>query len=207
MKRASLIGGMAVLLCGLGQASLSSADIFSFSAENGSVSLSNYPTDGRYTLLLASPAKQPQQVSSSTNATPAAPPSAALSFAPLVNEAAQANTLDAALLHAVITAESGYQPDAVSPKGARGLMQLMPETAKRYGVSNLNDPAQNISGGARYLKDLLKMFDNDLPLTLAAYNAGENAVFRYGRKIPPYRETANYVKKVLELYTDYQVIK
>ena len=62
-------------------------------------------------------------------------------------------------------------------------------------------------GSRRYLKDLLKMFDNDLPLTLAAYNAGENAVFRYGRKIPPYRETANYVKKVLELYTDYQVIK
>jgi soluble lytic murein transglycosylase-like protein len=84
--------------------------------------------------------------------------------------------------------------------GAVGLMQLMPATAKRYGVKNRRNPAQNISGGTRYLKDLLKMFNSNLKLAVAAYNAGENAVIKYRNSIPPYRETRNYVKKVLRFY-------
>jgi len=81
-------------------------------------------------------------------------------------------------------------------------MQLMPATAERYGVSNRSDPAQNLRGGTEYLHDLLEMFDNDLQLALAAYNAGENAVIRYGNKIPPYEETRGYVRKVLRFYND-----
>ena len=108
------------------------------------------------------------------------------------------------LLHAVITVESWYNPDAVSRAGAMGLMQLMPETAKRYGVNNRRDAKENIDGGSRYLRDLLRMFNNNIKLALAAYNAGENAVKKYKNKIPPYRETQDYVRKVLKYYKKYQ---
>jgi soluble lytic murein transglycosylase-like protein len=108
------------------------------------------------------------------------------------------------LIHAVVTAESAYNPTAVSRAGAVGLMQLMPDTAKRYRVLNPRDPLDNLHGGTRYLRDLLIMFDNDLRLALAAYNAGENVVIKYGFKIPPYEETQTYVKRVLEYYKRYQ---
>ncbi len=108
------------------------------------------------------------------------------------------------LLHAVITAESSYDPNAISSAGAVGLMQLMPGTAKRYGVLNRKNPYENIKGGTNYLRDLLGMFDNNLVLALAAYNAGENAVKKYGNKIPPYKETQNYVRKVLDYYKQYK---
>jgi soluble lytic murein transglycosylase-like protein len=125
-------------------------------------------------------------------------------YAPLVEEAAQTYRIDAALLYAVISAESGYNPAAVSRKGAAGLMQLMPETARRYGVENSFDPAQNIRGGAQYLGYLLQLFGNNTELALAAYNAGENAVIRHGYSIPPYRETLGYVPKVLKLQKNYR---
>lgn len=121
-------------------------------------------------------------------------------FSPIITNMAQVYKIDEALLHAVISAESGYNPNAVSPKGAVGLMQLMPATARRYGVTDSTDPAANIHGGTRYLRDLLNMFGNDLPLAVAAYNCGENAVIKYGNTIPPYRETVNYVAKVLAMY-------
>ena len=121
-----------------------------------------------------------------------------------VQAAAAETKVDAALIHAVIAVESGYNPSARSGAGAVGLMQLMPATAKRYGVKNRLDPAQNIQGGARYLRDLKLMFGNNLPLVLAAYNAGENAVMRYGRRIPPYRETVAYVPKVMQQYRKYR---
>jgi soluble lytic murein transglycosylase-like protein len=108
--------------------------------------------------------------------------------------------IEAALLHAVIAVESGYNARAVSPRGAAGLMQLMPQTARRYGVADVFDPVDNVRAGARYLADLLKLFDNDLTLALAAYNAGEGAVLKHGRRIPPYRETTAYVPRVLEFY-------
>ena len=107
--------------------------------------------------------------------------------------------VDPVLVRAVIQVESDFNPQCVSKKGARGLMQLMPATAKRYKVTDVHDPAQNIRGGTHYLRDLLEMFRDDLPRALAAYNAGENAVVRYGG-IPPYEETTTYVKRALTVF-------
>jgi len=107
--------------------------------------------------------------------------------------------VDPVLVRAVIQVESNFDPRCVSKKGARGLMQLIPETAKRYGVTNIFDPDQNIRGGVHYLADLLRMFNNDLSRALAAYNAGENAVLKYAG-IPPYSETTTYVTRALTVY-------
>ncbi len=125
-------------------------------------------------------------------------------FDPTIRSIAKIYKLPHALLHAVITAESSYNPDAISRAGAVGLMQLMPETAKRYGVSNRRNPKQNIYGGSRYLRDLIKLFNNDVILALAAYNAGEGTVKKYGNKIPPYKETRSYVNKVIKYYKKYK---
>ncbi|MSQ72121.1 MAG: lytic transglycosylase domain-containing protein [Betaproteobacteria bacterium] len=126
-------------------------------------------------------------------------------YAEHVRAASRAANVDAALIHAVILVESGYNPSARSGKGAVGLMQLMPDTAKRYGVLDRLDPAQNIHAGARYLRDLQLMFHNDIQLVLAAYNAGENAVVKYGNRIPPYAETIAYVPQVISQYRRYRV--
>jgi soluble lytic murein transglycosylase-like protein len=112
--------------------------------------------------------------------------------------------VDRALVYALMRQESGFNPQAMSPVGARGLMQLMPATAQRYGVHNIMDPAENILGGVKYLRDLLQMFQGNLELAVAAYNAGENAVIRYGNRVPPYAETAHYVPKVLSFYKKFQ---
>jgi soluble lytic murein transglycosylase-like protein len=117
----------------------------------------------------------------------------------LVAETAAAYKVDPKLVLAVIAAESAFQTDAVSPRNARGLMQLMPETAQRFGVKNVFDAGENIRGGTQYLRWLLTYFEDDLSLTLAAYNAGEGAVARYGG-IPPFPETRAYVQKVRALY-------
>jgi soluble lytic murein transglycosylase-like protein len=103
--------------------------------------------------------------------------------------------IPAKLVHSIIQAESDYEVQAVSHKGAQGLMQLMPATARQYGVDDVFDPAQNIRGGIRYLKDLMKLYNNSTNLVLAAYNAGQSAVEKYGG-IPPYRETINYIEKI-----------
>lgn len=121
-------------------------------------------------------------------------------FSPLIAKAASKYQVDAKLLHAVIQTESAYNEKAISSAGAVGLMQLMPATAARYGVSNRKNATQNIDGGAHYLKDLFKMFNSNLKLVLASYNAGEGAVKKYHNSIPPYPETRNYVRKVLRLY-------
>jgi len=121
-------------------------------------------------------------------------------FSSLIEQAAYKHQVDAKLVHAVIQTESAYNSTAQSPKGAVGLMQLMPDTAKRFGVLDRSDPDQNLDGGVRYLKHLINLFNPSLELALAAYNAGENAVMRYNNSIPPYPETQNYVKQVLALY-------
>ena len=108
--------------------------------------------------------------------------------------------VDPYLIFCLMSQESGFTSSAVSPKGAQGLMQLMPGTAARYGVANPYDVAQNISGGTRYLRDLLKMFNGRVDLALAGYNAGEGAVIKYGYTIPPYDETQNYVKLIIKRY-------
>jgi len=118
-----------------------------------------------------------------------------------VERIAAEHSLPAQLIHSVIKVESNYNPYAVSSKGALGMMQLIPETARRFGVKNVFNPVENIQGGAKYLRYLLDLFDNSYPLALAAYNAGEAAVAKYGG-IPPYPETQNYVilvRKQLEL--------
>ena len=125
-------------------------------------------------------------------------------YASQIQAAAMANNVEAALIRAVISVESGYNPSAVSRAGAVGLMQLMPETAKRYNVTDRHDPEQNIHGGAEYLRDLLRLFNYDLHLAIAAYNAGEQAVMKYGNRIPPYRETVAYVPRVLDYYRKFR---
>jgi soluble lytic murein transglycosylase-like protein len=117
----------------------------------------------------------------------------------MIDRHANAKGLDPALVHAVIRAESAYRPDALSPKGAIGLMQVMPATGRRFGVSDLDVPERNLQAGTTYLRHLLDRYDN-VPLALAAYNAGEGAVSRFGNKIPPYPETQGYVQGILRSY-------
>lgn len=117
----------------------------------------------------------------------------------MIRSAADRYGIDPRLVEAVIAVESAFDPWAISPKGAMGLMQLMPQTADRYAVQNPFDPVQNIAGGIQYLRDLLSLFRGDLQWALAAYNAGETAVITH-QGIPPYRETRDYVTKVLRHY-------
>ena len=118
----------------------------------------------------------------------------------LIVESGTRNSVDPVLLYAIMHQESTFKRRAISPKGARGLMQLMPGTAARYGVSNIFDPRQNIEGGARYMRFLLDTFDGDVDLALAGYNAGEGAVMKYGYRVPPYSETQEYVRRIGRRY-------
>ncbi len=118
----------------------------------------------------------------------------------IVEDAARRNQVDPLLVHSVIQVESNYNASAVSPKGAQGLMQLIPSTARRFGARNSFDVKENVEAGVKYLKYLNSLYPNDLRLTLAAYNAGEGAVAKYRNNIPPYRETEYYVYKVGEKY-------
>jgi len=196
-----------VLLLGCGLSRPAWADIYAYTTDDGSVSLSNVPTDERYSVLIAAP--QPTVAAVATVPAAAMPKARSglgrkAGYDQVVDEVSRTYGLESALLHAVISVESRYNPKAVSKKGAAGLMQLMPQTAKRYGVADAFDPVQNLNGGARYLRDLLRLFNNNTSLALAAYNAGEQAVKKHGNRIPPYRETLNYVPKVLDFYQRYQ---
>lgn len=124
----------------------------------------------------------------------------------LILRTATTHQVDAALVKAVMHIESAFNPHAVSNKGAQGLMQLMPETAQRYGAEDLFDPVQNVRAGVLYLKDLQKLFKNNTRLVLAAYNAGENAVLRH-KGIPPYDETQDYVRKVMKMHREYMTVE
>jgi soluble lytic murein transglycosylase-like protein len=124
-------------------------------------------------------------------------------FEPLIREHAARHALRVELVRAVIQVESGYNPRARSPKGAMGLMQLMPATARQLGVRNAYDPSENIGGGCAYLRQLLDRYSGNEELALAAYNAGSGAIERHGNAVPPYRETRDYVNKVSRL-TDVQ---
>ena len=142
-------------------------------------------------------APKPQLEAVKTAAAPAAPPAPPDPRA-LVDAAATKTAIPAKLLRSVVAAESAYQADAVSPKGAIGLMQLMPDTASRYGADP-KDPVQNVAAGTAYFRDLLLKYNGDVALALAAYNAGPGAVQKYGT-IPPYRETINYVNRIDRAY-------
>ncbi|MDL5597023.1 lytic transglycosylase domain-containing protein [Bacillus subtilis] len=185
---AGLLGCM--LLTGIAE-----ADVFVSVDAKGSYVLSNVHRPGRTyerviheaQMPVVSLDQQPQLIANQP-------------YAELVSAAAAANHLPEALLHAVINAESNYNPGATSPKGAGGLMQLMPDTARELGVTDVYDPRANIQGGARYLKRLMTLFDNDIALAVAAYNAGPDAVLSRGRVIPPFAETQRYVPSVLRQY-------
>jgi soluble lytic murein transglycosylase-like protein len=116
-------------------------------------------------------------------------------------ESGKRNSVDPLLLYSIMHQESSFKPRAISYKGARGLMQLMPPTASRFGVTNIWDPKQNIEGGARYMRFLLDTFSGDVSLALAGYNAGEGAVMKYGNKVPPYSETREYVRRIGNRYS------
>ncbi len=178
---------------------LAGADIYKYVDKRGHVHLTDRPDHGGYRRLVKtwkgwSEAKVSFKSASKNR----------VKYSPTIAQAAKIHRLPPALLHAVITAESAYNPEAVSTAGAVGLMQLMPDTALRYGVRNRRDPTANVAGGTQYLRDLLNMFDDNLVLALAAYNAGENAVLKNGRRIPPYPETETYVQRVLKYYNDYK---
>jgi soluble lytic murein transglycosylase-like protein len=115
-------------------------------------------------------------------------------------DSARRYAIDPLLIYSQMHQESTFKQRAISPKGARGLMQLMPDTARRMGVANIYDPRQNIEGGVKYMRFLLDMFGGDVNLALAGYNAGENAVLKYGNQIPPYRETLEYVRRISARY-------
>jgi len=187
-------------------ASPAAADVWGFVDEHGVAHVSTYQVDERYYLFKKEP---PLPDAPASNLLPAVTDgkidvAQRRQLAPLVGVVAREHGLDAALLHAVITVESGYNARALSPKGAAGLMQLMPDTAERYAVRNVWDPRENLRGGARYLRDLIALFGSDLPLALAAYNAGEGAVQQAGNKMPPYAETRSYVPRVLAHYARYR---
>lgn len=182
----------------------SQGDIYRHQGEDGIVYFSNVPNDSRYRLFL----KEYQNAARTTPAKVSArglPPlmPAYSSYLPEINnhiaEAAKYYELDRKLVQAVIQVESNYNPLALSPKGAQGLMQLMPGTAKDLQVGDPFNPRENINGGSRYLRYLLDLFNNDLNLALAAYNAGPERVNQF-RGIPPYLETRNYVQKVMQKY-------
>lgn len=148
------------------------------------------PQTGKLVRVVVAAPQSTAQKMQAASQTASVPP-----FGVIVERIAAEQSLPAELLHSVIQVESNYNPGAVSPKGAQGLMQLMPETARRFGVPDSFDPVENIQGGAKYLKYLLDLYKGDYPRALAAYNAGEKAVARYGG-IPPYVETQNYVTQV-----------
>ncbi|MDO9165416.1 MAG: transglycosylase SLT domain-containing protein [Rhodoferax sp.] len=198
LHRTNHLLAAALFTISLCAATPAAADVFHFVAEDGTSHFSDQPSDPRFRLLLrtgvelraASPRPLPRR----------GPHDARRHFALEISAAAQASGIDADLLHAVVKIESGFNPNAVSPKGAQGLMQLMPATARRYGVADPFDAAQNLRGGAHHLRDLLNQFSNNKELALAAYNAGAGAVLAHGRRIPPYAETARYVPAVLQTY-------
>ena len=180
------------------------ADIYTFKDERGVVHFTNIKgLDPRYKLLRK---EGESAIPGSGNAARSYMPSKAEidRYQGIIEVAAKTYGVDKALVNAVISAESGYNSQAISRTGARGLMQLMPETARRYGVRDSMDPRDNINGGVKYLKDLMTLFRGDLKLVAAAYNAGENAVIRYGRRVPPYAETLGYVPRVLDFYRKFQ---
>jgi soluble lytic murein transglycosylase-like protein len=175
------------------------ADIYKYEDEEGVLHFTDAPTDKRFKIFMRDLKKDQKLRTSFRLAGCARNPE---EFEPIINSCALEYGVNKSLVKAVIHAESGYNPSAVSPKGAQGLMQLMPKTAQGLKVVNSFDPADNIRGGVRYLRFLLDTFKGDETLALAAYNSGLSKVAKFGG-IPPYQETRNYVAKVLSYKKNY----
>lgn len=167
------------------------AEIYRFVDEKGVIHFTNVPVDPRYELFL------PDSKHSKSTKCPT-------TYDPIIKEMCGRYGVDFHLVRAVIKVESDFDPSVISTKGAKGLMQLMPETADDMKVKNVFSPRENIEGGVKYLRRLLDTFDHDLKLSLAAYNAGENVVRKYNLQIPPYPETQNYVKKVIHYFEQFK---
>jgi len=176
------------------------ADIYKYEDEEGVLHFTDAPTDKRFKVFMRDLKKDRKLRTTFRLAGCARNPE---EFEPIINACALEYGVDKSLVKAVIHAESGYNPTAVSSKGARGLMQLMPKTAQDLKVTNSLDPAENIRGGVRYLKFLLNTFKGDETLALAAYNSGLSKVAKFGG-VPPYEETRNYVAKVLNYKKNYK---
>ncbi len=209
MLKTHLIIRTLLLLTLCGAAALARADIYAFTDADGVRHFTNIrPADARYKRIIKSRETEPGFRFPST-AHPAGgialanTPLRTTAYDGLVRQASRAYQMDEALVRAVIHTESAFNPSAVSAKGASGLMQLMPETASRYGVHDIFDPVENVYAGVHYLHDLKQMFNGNTKLAVAAYNAGENAVLRYGG-VPPYPETINYVSRVTDLHGRYR---
>ena len=172
--------------------SAAQAEIYQYIDANGTISLTNVPTDLRYRRITP---QQPNRLH---------PVLSERELEPMISRYSRQHQLHPALIRAVIKAESGFDPMAVSRAGAIGLMQLMPQTAVRLEVRDLYDPEDNIGGGTKYLRQLLDRFRGNLPLALAAYNAGEHTVDRY-RGLPPIDETRQYVRKVIRYYRTFLI--
>lgn len=176
------------------------ADIYKYEDAEGVLHFTDAPTDRRFKVFMRDIKKDQRLRTTFRLGGCVKDPK---EFEPIIDSCALEYGVDKSLVKAVIQAESGYNPNAVSPKGAAGLMQLMPKTAQGLKVVNSFDPAENIRGGVRYLRFLLDTFKGDVPMALAAYNAGLSKVARYGG-IPPYQETRNYVAKVMNYRSAYQ---
>lgn len=216
---------LAVLLAGLALAcatNFARADIYGYIDAEGNAHFSAKKLDDRYQLFMRGdgPFDSAELTAPAPAVTPKGPLQQYLAqhpnlkkYEPLMTQAAHDYAVELPLLKAVMAAESGFNPGAVSPKGAVGLMQVMPATAERYGLQadkrksvsdKLADPKTNIRLGARYLRDLMRLFPDQLALVLASYNAGEGAVQKYRNRVPPYPETQNYVKLVTQFYQLYK---
>lgn len=172
------------------------ADIYAYVGEGSSVLLTNIAASNRKaSWIIGTGGSRPTAVKPM-------PLKSRDRFREEVLAAAREYAVDRDLIHAVIATESNYASNAVSPKGAVGLMQLMPSLAKQYGVTDASDAAQNIRGGVQYLRYLLNAFDGNIELALAAYNAGEQTVLKYGRRVPPFPETVDYVRQVERIYRE-----
>lgn len=175
------------------------ADIYRYEDEEGIIHFTDAPTDRRFKIFMRDLRKD-RQLRTRLQITGRVNPA---EYENIIRASADKYGVSAPLIKAVIQAESGYNPNAVSPKGASGLMQLMPGTARSLKVSNSFDPKDNVEGGVKYLRFLLDTFRGDVSLALAAYNAGLNKVARFGG-IPPYAETRTYVNRVLSYMQSYQ---
>ena len=191
---------LVIFFCLFFMVSSSSAGIYRYVDENGVIHFTNCPRDPKFKLYIR---ESREDVGDENGSSSASYVKDSNQYDSLITEFSRKYQVEFALIKAIIRAESGFNPLAVSRKGAKGLMQLMPETAQRVNVSNIFNPKENIEGGVRHFKYLLSLFNDDLRLSLAAYNAGENVVSEL-RSIPPYRETVDYVKKVLSYYQSYR---
>ena len=186
-----------IIIAALALPAVVRADFFQYTDEEGTIHITNVPTSAKYRWMMVE--RRPSLLSPMN---PAYKKVSRQKFDDMIRSTSQRYGIDPTLVKAIVKAESDFDHTAVSSKGARGLMQLMPKTASRMGVKNIHDPEENVEGGIKYLSKLLTMFNWQVPLAVAAYNAGENAVLRYGT-IPPYAETQTYVKRVLRYYDQY----